>query len=144
MFLLGLLIASGAQTARDFIIESNSREVARTTSPDSRVDAVFVDARLPWLGASSALYLVPKDEPAPAWGPVLRANGIEKTPKLNWKNPQLIEIEYQSGCIETFSNFWHSNDVEHGNFYIEILLNSPVGQPCVGNRVSMVSPERAR
>jgi hypothetical protein len=120
--LLGLLVASAMKTARDFAAECNHRELERVESPDRRLDAVFVCPIFGYFGRSSMLYVVPRGEAPPAWGPVLRLAAVHELPKLVWKNPQLLQIECRDRDIESFSSLWHSYDIEHGNYYVELRL----------------------
>jgi hypothetical protein len=131
MFLFGLLVAAGAKSLGDFAIEANHREMLRVTSPDGRVDAVFVRPAISYFGDFPALYLVAKGDAAPAWGPLLRVSRFGEPPRLVWKNAQLLEYQFARGCIHSFSNLWHSNDVEHGRYYVEIGLEPATRYSCI-------------
>lgn len=132
IFLFGLLVAAAAKTFRDFVIESNHRELLRVTSPDGGVDAVFVRSIIGYFGNASALYLVAKGDAAPAWGPVVRAANMAEVPRLIWKNPQLLEMRFDRGCIKSFSNLWHSTDIEKGRYYVEVKLAPGAQYSCIG------------
>ena len=123
LFLLGLLVAAAAHSLSDFAIECNQRELLRVSSPDGRIDAVFVEPIIKYFGQAGSLYLVPKNEAAPVWGPVADISIIDRMPNLFWREPQLLEIGLERGCLETFSNLWHSNDIESGDYYVEIRLD---------------------
>jgi hypothetical protein len=122
IFLAGLLAAATVKTMHDYIVELDHRELVRVTSPDGSVDAVSVRPIVRYFNAPSALYLVRKQDPAPAWGPVLRLTEDPESPRLVWKGPQLLEVQFERGCVEGFTNLWHSNDIEGGRYYIEIRL----------------------
>jgi len=132
--MLGLLIAAGFETVRDSVVAWNQREVLRVTSPDGQIDAVFVEPVVHSVSQDSALYLVPKGEPAPARGPQLRGVDFKEPPALVWKRSHLLAINYSHGCIINFVNLWHSNDVEDGRYYVEVTLNPTVDFPCIGGR----------
>jgi len=131
LFLLGLLTATAAQTFRDYAIEWNQRELVRATSPDRRIDAIFVEPIVKFIGDSEALYLVPKGDPAPASDPVLRGSRFTGLPKLHWSRSQLLEVQYDRGCIAIFSNVWHSGEVEAGRYYVEVRLDPSANFACI-------------
>ncbi|MHB8381660.1 MAG: hypothetical protein ACYDC3_04895 [Candidatus Binataceae bacterium] len=126
LFLLGLLVAAAAHSVSDSAIEVNHRELLRVSSPDGRIDAVLVEPIIKYFGKTLSVYLVPKGEAPPAWGPVMGISGVDRMPTLLWREPQLLEIGFERGCVERFSNLWHSNDIERGDYYVEIGL-APVG-----------------
>jgi len=125
LMVMGLLVAGIIKTATDSLTASNQREVLRVTSPDRRLDAVFVRPKLSLLGTDAALYIVPRGETAPGWGALVRGD-FRDNPDLAWTAPQLLQLQYGSGCINRFSNLWHSYDIDDGNFYVEVRLK-PLG-----------------
>jgi len=131
LFLLGLLAATAAETFRDYAIEWNQRELARATSPDRRVDAIFVEPIVKFIGDGEALYLVPRGDPAPASDPLLRGSRFGRPPKLHWSKSQLLEVQYDRGCIGAFSNVWHSGEVEEGRYYVEVRLDPGANFACI-------------
>ena len=122
MFLMGLLLAATVESTHDLVVESNQREILRQISPDGRVDAVLVRPIIGYSAASPALYIVQKGGIVPAWGAVVQMSRASGLPSLAWKNPQLLEMRFSRGCVESFTNLWHSNDVSSGRFYVEIRL----------------------
>ena len=131
LFLLGLLTATAAETFRDYAIEWNQRELVRATSPDRRVDAIFVEPIVKFIGDGEALYLVPRGDPAPASDPLLRGSRFGRPPKLHWSKSQLLEVQYDRGCIGAFSNVWHSGEVEEGRYYVEVRLDPGANFACI-------------
>lgn len=132
IFVLGLMTSAGIQVVRDLVITTNQRDVARVTSPDGMVDAVFVEPVLRAL-SDSALYLVPKGEPVPARGPQLKGTRFSPLPVLVWKQTHLLQVNYRSGCINGFTNLWHSYDLDEGKYYVELSLNPASEFPCIGS-----------
>ena len=131
MFLFGLLVAAGAHALRNFAIECNQREVLRVSSPDGTADAVLVEPLVSWFGEAPSLYLVPRGDSAPAWGAVARVSSYGEVPMLDWASPQLLEMRLTRGCIESFSNVWHSSDIEDGNYYVEIRVDPESALTCI-------------
>ena len=133
VYLAGLLLSVGFQTFVDYMVVWNHRELARVTSPDNQVDAVFVEPIIGRLSKDSALYLVPKGEPPPASGPALRGTGFRELPVLVWKEPHLLAVNYSRGCIDNFSSLWRSEDIGDGLHYVEVQLNATTTLPCIGD-----------
>ncbi len=131
LLLLGLLTATAAETFRDYAIEWNQRELVRATSPDRRVDAILVEPIVKYIGNGEALYLVPKGDPAPGSDPVLRGSRFTRPPKLHWSKSQLLEVQYDRGCVAAFSNVWHSGEVEEGRYYVEVRLDPTANFACI-------------
>ncbi len=131
LLLLGLLTATAAETFRDYAIEWNQRELVRATSPDRRVDAILVEPIVKSIGGGEALYLVPIGDPAPASEPVLRGSRLTGPPKLHWSKSQLLEVQYDRGCVAAFSNVWHSGEVEEGRYYVEVRLDPTANFACI-------------
>jgi len=122
LFLLGLLSAAGAATLRDYVRQWNQRELVRVTSTDGRVDAVFAQPVHSWFGKRAALYLVPKGDPVSPSDALLNGTAFTEPPKLVWRKPQLLEMIYGAGCINGFTNVWHSDVIEGGNYFVEVRL----------------------
>jgi hypothetical protein len=133
IFLAGLLAATTINLIHDYIVAANHRELLRVTSPTGSIDAVFVRPIFDYFNAASALYLVPAQESPPAWGAVLRLSGDTDLPRLVWKGPQLLEVQFSGGCVQGFSNLWHSSDVAGGRYYVETRLVPSGSFSCVGN-----------
>jgi len=114
----------------------NRTEEMRVTSPDGRFDAVVVSDY--WGGALGGiewyLYVVRKDHAAPVepdraifWGESMRGE------KVLWKQPHLIELQYDHAEIVKFRNLWALHEIEGVGTYgekdydVEVRLapNSP-------------------
>jgi hypothetical protein len=130
IFVLGVLTAAAFAVARDFIVGTSQQEILRVTSPDGAVDAVFVKPRFRSIG-DDAVYIVLKGEPVPSRGPQLRGSVFTPPPQLVWRRSHLLQVDYLHGCISGFTNFWHSYDLENGNYYVELVLNPANDFPCV-------------
>jgi len=139
MFLLGVILAAGYETVHEYAVAENQRELLRVTSPDGKVDAVFVGPIIRTFGEDSALYLVPKGEPAPSRESVIRGTGFKEPPALMWKQPHLLAMNYSHGCIDDFSNLWHAYDVDDGRYYVEVRLNPTRELTCIGDSASASS-----
>ena len=132
IFLVGLLTAAGIKAIHDYAIDLNQHEVARVTSPDHQIDAVFVQPKIRLITGESDLYLVPKGEPAPSWGAVLRITKMTEPASVTWTRTGMLEFRYSRGCVQKFSNFWHSDDAVLGGHYVEVRLAPSVELPCTG------------
>lgn len=130
IFVLGILTAAAFAVVRDFIVGANQHEVARATSPDGVVDAVFVRPRFRSIG-DDALYVVPKGEPVPSRGPQLHGSAFKAPPRLEWTRSHLLLVSYARGCIGGFTNTWHSYDLDSGNYYVELVLNPAGDFSCI-------------
>jgi len=133
VFLIGLLTAAGSKAIRDYALELNQRETMRVTSPDRQTDAVFVEPVFKLITGESDLYLVPKGEPAPSWGAVLRITDATEPAKLTWTPSGMVEFAYSEGCVQKFSNFWHSEEGVEGRRYVELRLYPTTELPCAGD-----------
>jgi hypothetical protein len=138
MFLAGLLVAATVKSMHDLVIEWNQREILRRSSPDGSVEAVFVQPIVSYLGWP-ALFIIPKDGVVPAWGAVVRMSQTSEVPTLAWRNPQLLEMRFSRGCIEAFTNLWHSNEVSGGHFYVEVRLVPTSQFTCLKSAASAAS-----
>jgi len=132
VFLVGLLTAAGFKAIGDYALDLNQRETVRVTSPDRQIDAVFVEPAFKLITGESDLYLVPKGELAPSWGAVLRITELNEPAKLTWTRSRMLEFIYGHGCVQKFSNFWHSDDVFEGRRYVELRLYPATELPCSG------------
>jgi hypothetical protein len=131
LMVLGMLVSGTLKIAHDTLAASNQREVLRVTSPDRRLDAVLVKPIIFASGGRPALYIVPRGEPVPGWGALMRGN-FPVNPALVWAAPQVLEMRYNAGCIEGFSNLWHSYDLDSGNYYVEVRLKPGRQFTCLG------------
>ena len=114
------------------------------TSPDRHIDAIFVEPIVKSIGDGEALYLVPRGEPAPGIGSCSARQPVHQPADLRWSKSQLLEVQYNRGCIGAFSNVWHSGEVEEGRYYVEVRLdpgadfacdNQPSGKRCKLDRL---------
>ncbi|MGO9449426.1 MAG: hypothetical protein ACLQDV_00045 [Candidatus Binataceae bacterium] len=139
MFLLGIILAAGYETVREYVVALNQRELLRVSSPDGKVDAVFVEPIIRTFGEDSVLNLVPKGDPAPAREPVIEGTNFKALPALVWKQPHLLAMNYGYGCINEFANLWHAHDLEDGRYYVEVLLKPTRELTCIGDGASASS-----
>lgn len=112
LFLVGLLVACG----------TDYEELWRVSSPDSRVDAVLVRTGGPaTVGFSYRLFIVPKAASPGKSGEVLLADQVRNLAAF-WRPPRTLELRYDEARIFSFSNFWHSKDVDNFNYVVELWL----------------------
>jgi hypothetical protein len=142
IFLVGVLTAAAFKAVRDYALDLNQRETVRVTSPDKQIDAVFVKPALMLITSESDLYLVPKGEPAPSWGAVLRITNLKEPARMTWTRTGLLEFRYSHGCVQKFSNLWHSEEVWSGRRYVELRLAPETDLPCGGKDVGAPLPSR--
>jgi hypothetical protein len=143
IFMVGLLSAAGIKAIRDYATDLNQREIARVTSPDKQIDAVFVQPKVRLITSESDLYLVPKGEPAPSWGPVLQITKVSELPIVSWTPAGMLEFGYRHGCVKKFSNLWHSDDSILGERYVEVRLAPSSEMPCTGSLTIPVTSLKA-
>jgi uridine phosphorylase len=99
-------------------------EVARSTSPDSLVDAVIVRSNA---GATTPfvyrVYVVPagQDIPRQEGYENFRADKVEDL-SLRWKSAGALDIEYKAARIFHFSNFWNSKSVKNFEYTVRLRL----------------------
>ncbi len=136
MFLVGLLSAAGFEAARDYVRFLDQRETARATSLDRQIDAVFVEPEFRITSSESDLYLVPRGDPAPPWGAVLKVTGLKQPLNLSWTRTGMLEVRYSHGCVQGFTNFWHSDDLVGGHRYVEVRLIAETDLPCGGETIT--------
>jgi hypothetical protein len=134
LFLLGLLVAAGLQNIRDSIVRMNQREVVRVSSPDRKLDAVFVEPMIKAIGQGSAVCLVPKGDRAPVWGCVLNGSAFSDAPRLYWPQRRVLQISYERGCIDNFSNLWRSYDIDASGEIVDVRLVQPARLACIRDR----------
>lgn len=98
------------------------KEIHRATSPDKIVDAILVERQT---GATVAtpteLYIVPSGQDWKDKLPVLRGDHLEGL-QISWQQPRFLEIHYKKGRIFSFTNFWHSSDVQQFKYVVELRL----------------------
>jgi len=146
LFLLGLFVAAGLQNVRDSLMRMNQHEITRISSPDRKLDAVFVTPLVAAFGHGSSVCLVPRGDPVPPWGCVLTGSSFDEPPSLSWQQPRVLSIGFKRGCIDAFSNLWHSNDIDAAGEMVQVRLAQPDGFACVANQpppVSAVTAETA-
>jgi hypothetical protein len=108
-------------------LEINPKEEARVTSPDSLVDAVLSEANCG--AACPFIYhvsIVPRGDP-PAGVPkydLFTADYVSGL-RLQWAEPRVLEIVYDSARIHYFTNHWSSEDVENYDYVVELRLVGP-------------------
>jgi hypothetical protein len=97
-------------------------ELKRTTSPDSIVDAVLVQANG---GATTSfiyeLYVVKKGAKITEGSALLRADHVDGL-LIGWSQSKLLDIKYAEARIHHFTNFWHSKDVNNFKYVVELRL----------------------
>ena len=97
-------------------------EILRIKSPDSVVDAVLVRTNA---GATTSygymFYIVPTGKEPKEGNEVLKADNLVNV-TLNWKEPRFLEISYEKGRIFSFTNFWHSKEVQNFEYIVELRL----------------------
>ncbi len=122
---LVLCLLSGCDNTSSLAGKWEYKEVKRTGSPGSLVEAVLVtgDAGAT-TSTSSMVYLVPagarlevKEE-----GDCIFAADHIKGLSIVWKKPQLLEIQYDEARILQFKNFWQSAHVQNFRYIVEIRL----------------------
>jgi hypothetical protein len=102
---------------------SDSEELWRVTSPDSRVDAVIIriGGGGATVGFSYKLFIVPRGEKAGTTGECLLADKIGDV-SATWRKPQNLEIRYDQARIFSFQNFWQSKDLDNFKYVVELQL----------------------
>ncbi|MCO5050766.1 MAG: hypothetical protein M9920_00470 [Verrucomicrobiae bacterium] len=102
------------------------KEVNRFKSPDSQIEAVLVEGDA---GATTStvtsIYLVqtggkrPSDERI---NPAVFAADHIKGLKITWKQPKLLQVQYDEARILAFKNFWYSAEAQNFRYVVEIRL----------------------
>jgi hypothetical protein len=112
------------------------RETARVTSPDGKLDAVFMEEL--WGGAVGGInwyvYVVPRGKAAPRDGknPLFFADELTGE-KIVWNKTYLVEIHYDKAEIMSFRNI--CTTYENGIEYVELRLVPSSGD------YSLLTPE---
>jgi len=88
------------------------KEIFRTTSPDSIVDAIIIEADA---GATTSflysLYIVPKGGKFEKGYETFISDHIDRL-RVFWKQNRFLIIEYDKGRVFKFENFWQSKEVQ--------------------------------
>jgi hypothetical protein len=132
VFVVGLLATVFWRISWEYAVQVNQREIQRVTSPDHLIDAVLVEPKVELITKQSVLYLVARGEPAPSWDGVLQVTRLSEPPTLAWTHDGMLEFRYNRGCVQKFSNIWHSDDVLDGHKYVELRLTPATEMPCTG------------
>jgi hypothetical protein len=110
---------------------SDSQEMWRVASPDSRVDAVFVRLGGPaMVGFSYKLFLVPHGASLPSKGERLLSERV-KNLSVTWREAKTLDIRYDEALIYGFMNYWHSKEVDDHKYVVELCL-VPTGPSQLG------------
>jgi hypothetical protein len=110
---------------------SDSQEMWRVVSPDSRVDAVFVRFGGPAMtGFSYRLFIVPHGGSIPSKGERLLAERV-KNLSVAWREGKTLDIRYDEALIYGFMNYWHSKEVDDHKYVVELRL-VPTGPSQLG------------
>lgn len=109
-----LMVGCGNETLCDHT------ELLRITSPDNKVDAVLMRINC---GATTAysykIYITPKGKSAEKSNPIFIADQLEGE-IIEWYTSKHLTIRYKHARIFTFTNFWHSRDVDNFNYVVAI------------------------
>jgi hypothetical protein len=106
---------------------SPQEEVWRISSPDRRVDAVWVKVDGgATVDFSYNLFIVPFGGRPKNGTQVLVADRI-KNLSVKWREPKRLEVIYDAARIFNFFNFWHDRDLDNYGYVVEIRLmpNNP-------------------
>ena len=105
----------------------------RVTSPDLRVDAVFVriGGGGATVGFSYKLFIVPRGAKPGKSGENLLADKIGRVSAI-WSQPRKLEIRYDRARIFSFANFWSSKEIDNFTYVIEVQL-VPTGPSQLGD-----------
>lgn len=133
-FLWSLLTKQGVVVAILLALSGcgeDRREVRRLPSPDSRGDALIVDASG---GATEPyvfeIYVVPKGAPLPKTDDVaVRMVGLS-TPnalKVEWRRAGLLTIRYDHAWVQRYTNRSAVIDDKGGRYLVEVRLMAPIG-----------------
>jgi hypothetical protein len=108
-------------------------EMWRVTSPDLRVDAVFVriGGGGATVGFSYKLFIVPRGAKPGKSGENLLADKIGRVSAI-WSQPRKLEIRYDRARIFSFANFWSSKEIDNFTYVIEVQL-VPTGPSQLGD-----------
>lgn len=120
-----LLLAGCADASRPSRVGGVTEELARVTSPDSLVDAVFTrtnsHATVPYV---YRVYIVARGKPTRGDRvfEVFRADHVDRV-SLAWARAGLLEIRYARARIFHFTNFWSAGDVRNFTYEVDIRLH---------------------
>ena len=108
-------------------------EMWRVTSPDLRVDAVFVriGGGGATVGFSYKLFIVPRGAKPGKSGENLSADKIGRVSAI-WSQPRKLEIRYDRARIFSFANFWSSKEIDNFTYVVEVQL-VPTGPSQLGD-----------
>ena len=108
-------------------------EMWRVTSPDLRVDAVFVriGGGGATVGFSYKLFIVPRGAKPGKSGENLLADKIGRVSAI-WSQPRKLEIRYDRARIFSFANFWSSKEIDNFTYVVEVQL-VPTGPSQLGD-----------
>jgi hypothetical protein len=111
---------------------ADSEELLRVTSPDSKVDAVLIRTGGPTtVGFSFKLFVVPRGVHPSKSGELLLADRVKNLTAV-WQSPKRLELRYDEARIYSFSNFWHSKDIDDFKYIVELRL-VPTGPSQLGS-----------
>jgi hypothetical protein len=98
------------------------KEISRTTSPDSVVDAVIIESDA---GATTSfaysLYIVPKGGNFKKGYESFISDHIDGL-RVFWKQDRFLIIEYNKGRVFKFQNFWETKELQNFRYVVEIRL----------------------
>jgi hypothetical protein len=104
------------------ISNSDSQELWRVPSPDSRVDAVLVRIGGPaMVGFSYKLFIVPHGANPPRSGERLLAERVKNLTAV-WREGKKLDLLYDEALIYHFTNYWHSKEMDDHKYIVELRL----------------------
>ncbi len=104
----------------------NLRVVTRVSDPSAKVDALLVveDRGGATVPEVHAVYVVPKGALPKPQDLVMRGDKLRGL-TLRWREPQMLELNYEVGRIFSFTNFWQHANVDNYKYVAEIRLSPP-------------------
>jgi hypothetical protein len=129
-FIAGIALGGfGPRVLRRLAGRSHPQELARVTSPKEQLDAVMILEQYGGAvgGNDWYVYIVDKGKPVPSGlDAIFSASELDRE-KLVWKQPRLLEIQYDVGEIYGFRNLWCSNRIRNApdrerDYCVEIRL----------------------
>lgn len=98
-------------------------EMFRVTSPDRRVDAVWVrdSGGGATVGFSYKLFIVPTGGQPKRGTERLVAEDVNNL-KMMWREAKRLEISYDEARIFSFLNYWYDRDLDDYRYVVEIRL----------------------
>lgn len=110
---------------------SDYEEMWRVPSPDSKVDAVLVRTGGPaTVGFSYKLFIVPRGTLPGKSGELLLADRVRNITAV-WQKARKLELRYDEARIFSFTNFWHSKEIDDFKYVVELRL-VPTGPSQLG------------